>query len=303
MNPRVGNNADPSSEESEDDELNIAGTHAGWLEPPQPQDLVLTLLADNVRNRLDKVWSGGLVRLLSEFGFTTGAARVALARLVRRDLIARSKEGRVVYYELTERTERLLKEGDRRIFTLGQDDCDDDGITVLIHTLHEEHRLERARLARRLRFLRFSPLQDSIWISAGNRQDDVLPLLVELNVAEYCSLVIGRMSADTRLQSLVERAWDLPALGKRYEEFVSLFGKYDGADVVDDATAFRTRTQLMHNFRQFPSLDPGVGKTLWPHPKSRAVAIDIFGRTYRDLAEPAHRHFDDVTSVVKAGVR
>src|SRR5207248_1114681 len=87
--------------------------------PPQPQDLVITMLGTYVRPTGDTVWSGGLVTLLGQFGFSHGAARVALMRLVRRELLARIRDGRHVHYRLTSRCERLLEEGDGRIFSLG----------------------------------------------------------------------------------------------------------------------------------------------------------------------------------------
>src|SRR5215471_14073298 len=88
-------------------------------EPLQPQDLVITLLGTYVRPFGDTVWSGGLVALLEELGFSHGAARVALTRLVRRGLLGRVRSGRLVHYRLTPRCDRLLAEGDGRIFLLG----------------------------------------------------------------------------------------------------------------------------------------------------------------------------------------
>ena len=61
-------------------------------EPFQPQDLVSRCSARTCA-RSAIVWSGGLVVLLGEFGFSDGAARAALTRLVRRDLIARVARG------------------------------------------------------------------------------------------------------------------------------------------------------------------------------------------------------------------
>ena len=101
-------------------------------EPLQPQDLVITLLGTYVRPFGRAVWSGGLVMLLREFGFSDGAARAALTRLVRRDLIARVRSGRLVHYRLTPRCERLLIEGDGRIFTLGRLPADVGPWTVLL---------------------------------------------------------------------------------------------------------------------------------------------------------------------------
>ena len=275
----------------------LAGVPAsGWLEPPQPQDLVLTLLADNVRNRLESVWSGGLERLLSDFGFSTGASRVALARLARRDLISRVKDGRLVSYRLTDRAERLLAEGDRRIFHLGEDELEDDVVTILWHTLPEDRRLERGRIARRLRFLGFGPIQDSTWISVGERVDEVAGIIDDLGVREFCSLMTGQPYSALDLRPMIERAWDLPALNDRYDAFVARFAHAAEEARHDDAEAFRVRTQLIHNFRQFPSMDPGLSASLVPRHPNRKTAIDIFQQGYEALRIPAQRYFDAVTT-------
>ena len=54
-----------------------------------------------------------------EFGFSTEAARAALARLATRELIARTKVGRPVFYTVTPRATAVLEEGDGRIFGFG----------------------------------------------------------------------------------------------------------------------------------------------------------------------------------------
>src|SRR3984957_13931187 len=86
----------------------------------QPQDLVLTMLGAHLRGPGQTVWSAGMVRLLDSFGFTTGSARAALSRLVLRNLLVRTRQARFVHYALGGRAERLLVEGDRRIFTFGR---------------------------------------------------------------------------------------------------------------------------------------------------------------------------------------
>src|SRR5437764_10503086 len=105
-------------------------------EPLQPQDLVVTLLGTYVRPfGAGPVWSGGLVVLLGEFGFSYGAARVALTRLVRRELLERVRDGRLIHYRLTPRCDRLLAEGDGRIFSLGDPPDDGRRWTVLMHQI------------------------------------------------------------------------------------------------------------------------------------------------------------------------
>src|SRR5688500_17155188 len=158
-----------------------------------PQDLVLTLLgAHHVPREHGTVWSGGLVRLLGEFGFTEGAARVALNRLVARDLLKPTKNGRHVHYALTPRTVTVLAEGDQRIFTLGERPRTETTWTVLWHSIPEDRRLARTRLVSRLRFLGFGSVQDGTWLAPHDREKELAALLAELEVTEYAGVMLGR---------------------------------------------------------------------------------------------------------------
>lgn len=281
-----------------DESVEVSHVIEGWLEPPQPQDLVIDLLGSYVRGRLESVWSGGLVQLLAEFGFSTGASRVALARLARRDLISRVKNGRLVSYRITARTERLMAEGDKHIFRLGADEPTDDRMTVLWHTLPEERRLERGRLARRLRFLGFGSVQDGTWVAPGNREQEVASLIEDLGVGDYCSLLIGKASERLSLRPLVHRAWDLTVIEERYRAFIELFGPYRTATArraLSDAEAFRVRTQCIYSFRTFASMDPSLPRSLAPSASSRGEAIRLFDKVYNGLQAASLRHFDLVT--------
>ena len=274
--------------------INNAGVAENAFEL-QPQNLVITLLGSYVHPHDRTVWSGGLVDLLAEFGFSTGAARVALARLVRRDLLARERAGRHVHYALTERSAKLLEEGDRRIFSLGREPHRAELWTVLWHAIPEERRLERARLARRLRFLGFGSAQDGTWISPHDREREVVALIGELGVAEHAGLLLGNPAASLDFRPFVARAWDLDELSRRYRAFLSEFGRFTSRRPPDDRHAFVVRTRLVHVFRHFPFLDPELPDELMPAPEYRAQAVALFHELYASLAEPAQRYFDAVT--------
>jgi phenylacetic acid degradation operon negative regulatory protein len=267
----------------------------------QPQDLVVTLLGTYVRPSREVVWSGGLVVLLGELGFSNGAARVALTRLVRRGLLDRERSGRLIHYRMTPRCQRVLAEGDGRIFTLGEPRGAGDGWTVLWHQIPEDRRLERSRLARRLRFLGFGSVQDSVWVSPHDHSDEVAGLLGELGVAESATLFVARLGAPDGLPALVARAWDLTGLLERYEAFDAEFSGYrrrGAARALSDADAFLVRTRLMHLFRGFPLLDPELPDELAPIGRPRAKAVRTFHLLYRRLAKASQRHFDAATRVI-----
>jgi phenylacetic acid degradation operon negative regulatory protein len=267
-------------------------------DPLQPQDLVITMLGTYVRPRGDTVWSGGLVVLLRELGFSDGAARVALTRLVRRDLLSRVRSGRLVHYRVTARCERLLAEGDGRIFTLGDPRPGGERWTMVWHQIPEDRRLERSRLARRLRFLSFGSVQDSVWISPHDHCEEVLKLLAELDVAEHATVFLAQLAGLDGLGALVARAWDLSGLLERYESFSGEFAAYrrrGAARALSDAEAFLVRTRLVQRFRSFPSDDPELPDRPAALTRARLGAVRTFHVLYRALAPASQRHFDAIT--------
>ena len=268
----------------------------------QPQDLVVTMLGTYVRPFARAVWSGGLVALLGEFGFSDGAARAALTRLVRRDLIVRERSGRLVHYRLTPRCERLLIEGDGRIFALGRLPADAGPWTLVWHQIPEDRRLERTRLGRRLRFLGFGSVQDSVWVAPHDHSAEVAELLGELGVAGFASVFVASVRVGPGLPAMVERAWDLSGLEERYGAFCSGFEPYVSASL-GDQEAFMIRTRLMHAFRAFAQLDPELPDELAPLSGSREHAAKIFDALYNGLAASSQRYFDGVArSVPPEGV-
>jgi phenylacetic acid degradation operon negative regulatory protein len=263
-------------------------------EPLQPQDLVVTLLGTYVRPfGAGPVWSGGLVELLGEFGFSVGAARIALTRLVRRELLARVRSGRLVHYRVTPRCDRLLAEGDGRIFSLGSAEAAGDAWTVVWHQIPEDRRLERSRLARRLRFLGFGPVQEGVWVSPHDHHAEVIQLLDDLDVATSGAAFLASVAPGSPgLPALVARAWDLSGLAQRYESFVHEFEPYLDRSLDDDGHAFVVRTRLMHLFRGFPFVDPELPEELAPVGRPRAAAVEVFRGLYARLAEGSQRYFD-----------
>lgn len=265
----------------------------------RPQSLVITLLGAYVYPDDRMVWSGGLVRLLGDLGFSAGAARIALARLTRRDLLARVRDGRLVHYRLTPSAVAVLDEGDRRIFSLGRDVHAATAWTLLWHAIPDERRLERGRLARRLRFLGFGSIQDGVWISPHDRESEVAALLEELRLAGHAAVLLGRPAEGAAFEAFAARAWDVNELTRRYRAFVAAFEGHSrsGRRSLDDRDAFLVRTRLVHAFRQFPFLDPGLPDELVPTQGYRARAVDLFQDLYGSLGEAAQRYFDAATAV------
>lgn len=267
------------------------------LEPIRPQELAITLLGAYVLPAPRPVWSGGIVQLLEEFGFSTSAARATLSRLVDRGYLHRVRDGRLVSYRITKRCEEVLIEGEQRIFSLGTSTAWDGSWTVVWHSIPERSRRERARFGIRMRFLGFGSVQDGTWISPHDRERDVAAVVDELQVASHVGVLIGRPAADLQIDRVIQRSWDLSALGARYRRFVEEFEAYGASSsTLADHDAFLVRTSLVHAFRQFPFLDPDLPDELMPARSARRTAVRIFHSLYGSLEAPAQRHFDQIAA-------
>jgi phenylacetic acid degradation operon negative regulatory protein len=235
-----------------------------------------------------------MVEILESFDFSTGSARAALARLVNRDLLARTRDGRRAFYSLTQRAEALLADGDRRIFTFGRVEPAVDVWTVLWHAIPETQRVQRARFASRLRFLGFGPVQDATWVAARDREQEVRQLLRRLDIEPYTSVMVGHMSPELPPVALVAQAWRLDEVRLRYEAFISEFGDLRRANVrarLSPEQAFRSRILMLHRFRGFPSLDPELPRAVDSVREPRSKAVGCFDDVYSALEARAATHF------------
>jgi phenylacetic acid degradation operon negative regulatory protein len=267
--------------------------------PVQPQDLVITICGSHLRRPGERVWSGGMVELLGEFGFSTDAARAALSRLVTRGLLARVRVGRMVHYTLTPRAQELLADGDRRIFSFGRSAPAADAWTMVWHAVPEDRRVERSRLASQLRFLGFGSVQDATWIAASDREQEVRRLLASLSVEDYASVLVGRLSRGSESALLLSGAWDLDELARVYDAFLRDFGPFAGdGRSPTDREAFVVRTRMLHAFRGFPSLDPELPDAMLGSAKVRRdEVVATFDAVYARLSDQAEAHFTAVARI------
>jgi phenylacetic acid degradation operon negative regulatory protein len=216
-------------------------------------------------------------------------------------LIARTKRGRQVFYELTPRAVELLEEGDRRIFTFGDNAEASGRWTVLWHWLPESRRMERARLGRRLRFLGFGSVQDATWVAPHDREAEVAALLESLGIGDYAYMLVGRPSPAPHVGAVIGQAWDLAAVSAGYEAFLAGFEPYRtkrARTALDDREAFVVRTRALHLFRGFPFVDPELADDLMPRPRLRPQVVSAFRKLYAELHEPAARHFAAVAGAL-----
>ena len=271
------------------DEVPVAWSGGAAQRPPR---LLLTLLGDYWWRRTEPLPSAALVALLAEFGVSDSAARAALSRLTRNQLLVTAKSGRRTVVRLSERAARILDDGGRQIFSFGRASRPWDGLwSVVAFSIPEQNRAARDSLRKQLRWLGFAPLYDGLWVSPRDRAVEVITQLAELGITTATAFRASTVPGVSP-GGLPQRAWDLDNLQQRYMGFITNAERLRErtlAGRVSPVAALVARTRVMDEWRGFPELDPDLPDELLPAAWPRAAARELFTTTY-DLLGPLAAH-------------
>ena len=241
---------------------------------PSARSLLLTVLGEYVLPAGQPAWTAALVGALGLLGVAEKAARQALARTAAEGWIASRRHGRLAQWDLTEAGTRLLSDGARRIYSLGQDGERWDGRwLVLLTGGPDAGRDRRHQLRTRLTWAGFGALPGGVWISPHPaREAEASAILADLGLAGDCMSFVARYGEVGEPRDVVARAWDLRGLRDGYAGFIATFAAAEPAG--DDAT-LAAQTMLVHQWRRFPFLDPRLPAGLlpdgWPGPQAAEV--------------------------------
>ena len=99
-----------------------------------------------------------------------------------------------------------------------------------------------------------------------------------------------RMSS-TNSESLIGDAWNLREVEERYADFLTTFGELRAATPVE---AFQAQVRLVHAWRRFPFLDPGLPRELLDHDWPGPGAAALFHRRHDEWHGNAQRYWTEL---------
>ena len=265
---------------------------------PAARSILLTVLGEYVLPLRDAIWQETLVRALQVLGYKEQAARQAIARSVSAGWLSSERVGRRARLRLGEQTRAMLQDGARRIYSFGEPRDWDGRWLVVVVRVPEERREVRHQLRTRLAWAGFGSLGGGLWISPHvEREADLRSAVGDDGVADVLSFhaVMGGLQEPRKV---VEEAWDLDAIAERYRDFVTRFRKLRPKD---EEAMFRAQTELVHDWRKFPFLDPDLPDEIlgarWP----REAAHDLFQERHEEWGDPARRFFTSLESTEGGG--
>ncbi|MEP9408393.1 phenylacetic acid degradation operon negative regulatory protein PaaX [Peribacillus frigoritolerans] len=264
------------------------------------QSMIFTIYGDYIRNYGSKIWIGSLIRLLKEFGHNEQGVRVAVSRMVKQGWIQSEKQGNKSYYFLTDRGVQRMDEAANRIYKMKPNEWDGKW-RILMYTIPEDKRQLRDDLRKELLWSGFGSFSSGCWISPNDLEKQINRLIEKYDIDEYVDFFISEYKGPKENQSLVEKSWQLKEIENKYEEFIEKYSKQFivhqsiiGRGEMSDADCFVERTNLVHEYRKFLFIDPGLPKELLPSKWNGNHAALLFSQYYQVLAEPASRFFESV---------
>ena len=255
---------------------------------PAARSVLLTLLGEYVLPASGSAWQETLIGALEALEHKAPAARRALARSVTAGWLRTERHGRRSRVHLTAPTAEMLRSGAERIYSFGEPWAWDGHWLLVVLRVPEERREIRHRLRTRLAWAGFGSLGGGLWISPHvERERELRDAAGADSVAELVSFraEIGAVGDPAKV---VAEAWDLDAVAAAYRAFIARFGRLrPGAP----AAIFRAQTQLVHEWRKFPFLDPDLPADMLPAGWPRKRAHDLFQERHGQWHGAAQEHF------------
>lgn len=262
----------------------------------RPNSFIYTLFGDFVHRdptSHEELWVGGLIRLMGEFGLSEQAVRQAVSRMSRQGWLVGRKHGNRSYYSLTDRGRRRVEAISPRIY--GPVVEWDGRWRMLTYSIAESNREGRDGLRKDLTVLGWAPLSASTWLTPNDALEGARNAAEANGVLENVDLFTGEYFGPHTDRELLETCWDLPAIAEQYRGFIAHYEprlqNERARGALDEGEAFVERMWLVHDYRKFTYVDPGLPSTLLPAHWPGTVAAALFREYYALISAKAERHF------------
>ncbi len=247
-------------------------------------------------HRLDpqgSLWIGALIRIMNVFGLSEPAVRQAVSRMSRQGWLEAQRSGRRSYYTVTPRGRRRIEELSPRIYGPV---IEWDGHWRLIgYAIGEARRDSREHLRKELSALGWATLSPSMWISPSGSIEAARAAAAAAGTIDAIHLFIGEYRGPFSDRELLERCWDIEAIAGAYRNFIERYRplyerELERGDLTDEA-ALAQRLWLVHDYRKFAYLDPGLPSELLPAHWPGTAAAALFREYYAALDRKSQRYF------------
>ena len=265
----------------------------------RPNSFIFSLYGDLVHRHVTdgSLWIGSLVRLMAPFGLSEAAVRQAVSRMSRQGWLVAKRDGNRSYYAVTDRGRRRIEGLSPRIY--GPVIEWDGRWRMLTYSVAEAQRERRDRLRKELTVLGWAPLSASTWLSPRDAMEEVREVVESAGVGENIDLFVSDYAGPSSDRELLSKCWDLEAIASAYREFIQTYeprlARERNRDGLSEEDAFVERLWLVHDYRKFTYVDPGLPSTLLPAHWPGTTAAALFREYYAAIDRKSLKFFFDAT--------
>ena len=250
---------------------------------------LFTLFGDVVRPAGGDAWLTTITTCMVALGFTPEATRTALHRMAAEGWVAPTRVGRFAAYRLTGAGAERLDEAAARIYRLRVADWDGRW-----HLVVSPEATRNVALARELQWSGHGRLSDDLWVSPhpqGRRLEQLLAAHGATSALRFERAAVSDSNENARI---VAAAWDLSELHQAHAAFLDAWE--DTAAPSDPEDAFVLRIRLVHHWRSFLFLDPGLPPQVLPADWLGQRAATAFRSLYEAVNDAAWSYYDGVAA-------
>jgi phenylacetic acid degradation operon negative regulatory protein len=264
----------------------------------KPRALIVTIYGLYARDAAGWFSISALIKLMAELGVDEPAVRSSISRLKIRGLLESRRVNGAAGYGLSAGGQKILADGDRRIFRRPSASAD-DGWLLAVFSVPEHERARRHALRSRLAWLGFGTVSAGVWIAPAQLADETRDVLAADGLIAYVSLFTAGNLAYGDVGHKLGEWWDLDRLEQLYQAFIDVaepvLARWHDTGCADPGQAFADYVRVLTAWRRLPFLDPGLPAELLPADWHGARAADLFGGLRDLLSGPARAHVLAVT--------
>lgn len=267
---------------------------------PNTRSMIFTIYGDYIRHYGDGIWIGSLIKLLQAFGHNDQSVRAAISRMNKQGWVQSNRIGNKSYYSLTSLGKDRMEEASKRIYKEEPKPWSGNW-WILIYSIPEEKRHLRDKLREELIWSGFGPLSNSCWITPNDLEKETKLLIKKYGIKDYITIFKAEHLGMNSDLDLIEKCWDLEDINNRYESFIQ---QYSQKYIIDknkietnkmsDDECFVEKTLLVHEYRKFLFVDPGLPDELLPEKWLGDSATKLFQDYNNILSEPSKRFFESI---------
>lgn len=263
----------------------------------RPQSLIITIYGAYSRPLGGWISVSSLLELLRTVDIEDPAARSALSRLKRKDvLIAERREG-TAGYAIGEATRKVFDLGDPRVLHR-RNAPPDRGWILITFSIPEASRDLRYRLRSRLGRIGFGQVSGGLWIGPRQLEADAEHLIASLRLEANVDIFAGDYLGFQADRHAAAHWWDLDAIAAMHESFATEYASIARRATTlakDPQQAFAAYTRALTAWRPIPYADPGLPTAYLPRSWPGVKSSNVFFALHDALATPAMRYVRDVT--------